>query len=709
MAANPKCDPLENNINVPHPPPLPGLPGFTLDVNFPTPNIGLPEGIPEDILDWVRRLQLSLPGGGLLKEMLETLQETIAAIISHLLAYLNMFMSFYNFALAIIEVIICIINVLTAVMNPFKVIKRVKCLIRKCFPLFIRVVLPFFAYLALLLALLALLLALIEYIIALLKRLIEQLLKNLKRLTKMFEQGNSNTALAIVSKIADLMCLFEHIFVLLGVIDLIISLVKDKWEKTFKQCNGSDNNSGNILSEDALCASFLQAPESLVDADNEVWKSRVKGSNGELWYCNEVYGAPFVGFPATSVAKLRPETVYLRDTTLVNALQFKNMIAFKPLSENREFPFFPFDSTITASLPYEKIPYFSDITVYVDPNDGYGPRNFLIENTVVTLPTYNAILTVTSNNPITTYDPTAFLTLSGGQTTNDVYGYNGYTIAQLLKAANPGLPPSINGNGGNSYYTNINHQLEINFLALAEYMLITMDCIPSVKEEFDYFETVNEKSLSNDLASAVDLPDVGSAISNMTACLNNYQSNITLETTEEFSTCMNEILSNLSDEANTAYCQLLEASIDIYNTDVDLEPEIQFVTEPIEIIVTPKNNDGNTLADLMGGFSTSIDVDGCLASKFTADATLGNVSDFAYDGYGNFIAQIISHEPGDGYVTISFDGEQIPQLSTPTNLNQEPSINNDPLEYSFVGFFVDGYGAGVLPLPRREERDTSNG
>jgi len=702
MAYNEKCDPLSNTYDVPVLPPIPGLDGFTLDINFPTLGIELPEGIPEDLLDWIRRLKLNLPGGGVLQETLESFQETISEILAHLLASLQMFLSFYNIILAIIEIIICVINVLLAFSSVRKTIKAIKCLIRKCYPFFIRVALPFMSFLALLLSLLALLLALIEYIIALIKRLIEQLLRNIRRLEDVLRDGNPNSALAIVSKLADLMCLFEHIFVLLGVVNLIIDLIKSKLSKRFKVCNGTDDNN-SVLSNDNICAAFLQEPDTQTVVSPETWALRMKGdASGNMWYCNEVYGAPIfpAGLPDT---KIRNESVYLNDDSLAEALRFSNMISYKPINESRSFPMFPFSNSITADLQSNMIPYSVDITMNIDPNDGYGARDITIEDTVVLLPTTQAILQVLAGIPIPSTGTYGFLLVSGGKTINDPNGYDGHTIEELL-FDNSGLPPSITGSGTNVSYPNITYQVKANYESLVEYGVVNIGCLPSMQQEYAHFDEVYDKPMS---VLAVDLPDVGSAISQMEQCVTTLKSGMNVDAINNFDTCMNDILVDLSNQANTSYCQLLDQSIDIYNTSIDLEPDLQFASLPIDLNITPLNTDNGTIADLVGGFGTSVDIDGCLSSNFTATASLGDVSDFTYDGYGNFTAQITSDVPGDGYVEVFYKGEQIPTIISPADIDEQPSIVYTPIEYTFVGLFADGYAQGVLPLSRRDEGDVS--
>jgi len=703
MAYNQNCDPLSKTYDVPVLPPIPGLPGFTLDINFPTLGLELPDGIPEDLLDWIRRLKFNLPGGGLLEDILRSLQDTIASIIARLLSLLNLFLSVYNFIMAIIEIIICIINVLTAFKSIRKMIKRIKCLIRKCFPIFVRIVMPFFALLALLLNLLALLLALIEYILELLRRLIEQLLRNIRRLDKVIRDGNANAALAVISKIADLLCLFEHIFVLLTVIDLILALINSKLNKNFKICNGG-SSSQSILTADDLCASFLQEPDTIITENPETWDLRMKGTAGNMWYCNEVYGVPFSFFPATALAQIRKESVYLNDDSLAEALRFSNMISYKPINESRSFPMFPFDKSITTSTEESMIPYFVDITMNIDPNDGYGARDITVEDTIVLLPTTQAILEVQASIPIPTTGTYGFLLVSGGQTVNDPNGYNGYTIEELLYD-NCGVDPSDTGYGGNVTYNNITYQVKANYEILVEYGLITIGCLPTMQQEYAHFDEVYEKPLRPDID--VTLPDVSGAVTGMRQCISTLSSAINEANINTFDTCMNDILVDLSDQANTAYCQLLDESIDIYNTDISVTPNMQFVTQPIDLNVTPLSDDGRTFDELVGGFGDSIDIDGCISGNFTATATLGDISDFSYDGYGNFVAQITSDVPGDGYVEVFYKGEQIPTVVAPADTDITPSITYDPIEYTFVGFFDDGYVGGVLPLPRRDEGDAS--
>jgi hypothetical protein len=85
---------------------------------------------------------------------------------------------------------------------------------------------------------------------------------------------------------------------------------------------------------------------------------------------------------------------------------------------------------------------------------------------------------------------------------------------------------------------------------------------------------------------------------------------------------------------------------------------------------------------------------------------LGNITDFTYDGYTVFNADITSSFPGDGYLTVSFAGNT---FSTVLNLNSDttPSVIAEvKLPYTFIG---TGAGADSTQeaLPRRDATDVS--
>ena len=504
MIYNTKCDPLNNKINVPQLSPLPGMPGFGFNLNYKGPTLPSLEGIPEDIMKYVDMLKLALPGGAFLKHQIESLQQSISKIIASLLSYLNLFLGFYFMLLSIIELSLCIIQVLCGVPNPFSLVRRLKKLKRKCIPIFISICFPLFALLALLLALISILLALIEYIIALVKRFIEQLLKNVKRLKFILQQGNSDAALAIIAKIGDLMCLFEHVFVLLGAIDTIMELIKTKWKKILKVCSagGGDGDGVDELDQTdqayeesccgAICANFLSNPESQIDDPFEIWKSRVKGRLGQINYTNKVLGMPYPSLP-TTIVPVRDEAIYFIDDFLDSTLTFNNIIS-SPSIEGIMFPFFP-PSTITAYTERGKIPYFIDISFGFNPEDGHGARLITITDCIITNVILDAPMYVAGGVVIPEHNDKGFLALIGGIFIDELGRQ--YTLLDIMRkiVGQPGTDPNADGNSAYTYMTDVIFQLKINYNALLDYMLITIDCLPSMILEDKFLSTSMYKPL----------------------------------------------------------------------------------------------------------------------------------------------------------------------------------------------------------------------
>lgn len=703
MVQNPKCSPLEYNVNVPSGPPLPGTPGFSFDINFPTAPLPSLSGIPEDIISWLNRLKLKLPGGGVLQKYVDSLAAKISDILATLLGYLNAFMGILMFVMAIIKLILCIIKTLCAFPTPWAVIRSIKRLLRECIPLFISICFPYFAWLILLLSLIEILLALIEYIIMMIIRLIKQIIKNIKRIIGLITSSRGpNAALAVLAKLANLMCLFQMIFEFLAVIFGILEIITKQWSEILKVCSDGDPgpNGERGPDDDQVCAEFMKNPIIQTDADIEIYKSRVGGVDGYIWYCNQIFGQ-IIAVPQT-ITTVRPEAIYLFDDALIDSLKFSNMILYN------DFPFFPFDKVITKDIQKRLKPYFVDLFVTCDPGDGYGSRKIQVDDVTVTYVTKSAIKTVTSSIPGIVVNNNGYLILSGGATSNDPY-FNGRTLETLLgqkEKASPNRGEPLYGDGYEISFSNIEYNLKINYDALAAYNLITMGCFPSIQLEKSVLNASFGKVFNFALPDFVTLPDVGGAIDDLTVCFNTYVQNMTLDTTDTFQTCMLNIMNKLNDDAINTFCQLLQASIDIYSTQLTLSTDLQFVNNPIIITITPKDQAGRTLLDLIGSFVPPVgSIDSCLASKFVGQATFGTVESFSYDGYGNFIANLNSDTAGDGYVNILFDGDMIKQIIKPADPSSPPSIIDYSLPYTFIGSnIVDGY----ISATRRDETDNGN-
>lgn len=687
MVQNPKCSPLENNINVTPGPPLPGAPGFSLDLNIPLPDLAL-DGIPEDILSLLRKLRFKLPGLGVIQSIVDSLTETVTKILSDILSWLNMFLGVYMFIMAIIELIMCIIQVLCAIPNVWAMIKAVKRLLRKCLPLFITIVFPWFALLNLLLALLALILALIEYIILMIIRLINQIIKNLKNLYTALSKGNTSAAMSVINKIASLLCLFEQIFLFLEIIFAVFEMITSMWSKTIKGCSRRGGES------EYVCTDFLDEPVKKVSEISDIWETKVGSDLGRLLYCNKVYGS-YSYLPGSS-QEIRKELVYLFDDTLAANLNFHNIIYSNDAS------FFPFDRNITPGLDISKKPYTVDLELMFNPSDGYGSRNIQVNGVTVTNVTTEILKDVELVGPSSVLlkytDNNGALVLSGGQSV-DGYGYNGKTIEQLLRGSdneNPDIGESLG-----MTYNNITYKLVTNYDALAEYKLITINCIPSVGAIISNLDTVFERPFSAKIPDFVVLPDIGGALDALQGAFADYRRSIDADTTEKFGNDLIDIMNTLKEQTEAAYCQALNALIDPYNTNIALQPSLQFTSQNITVEVVPSDTSGRTFSDMIGSYPPPESCLSNIADKFKIEATFGKASAFTYSE-GKFVSTISSVDSGDGEVKVYFDGNQVVKVIRPEDLNADDIIDDSGIPYSFIGINV---GSGDI---RRDEVDAAN-
>lgn len=693
MTQNPKCSPLENNINITPGPPLPGLQGFGFDLNLGLPQPALPEGIPEDILSWLRKLRFKFPGLGNLQSYVDSLSQTVSKIISDLLSYLNVFLGFYLFALAIIELIMCVINVLCSLPNMWATIRAVKKLIRKCLPLFISICFPYFVLLNLLLSLLAILLALIEYIILMIRRLIEQILKNLKKLYTALTKGNTAAGLAIVNKIANLLCLFEQIFLFLEIIFAVFELITSAWSKTIKGC-GKKGSAG--ADDSTVCSEFLSDPTSQDVVDPEIHVTRVASTAGKLWYCKQTYGS--YSFLPTASGEIRKELVYLFDNSLITDLKFKNII------KSNGFTFFPFDKVITPALDLTKKPYLVDLTVMANPGDGNGTRLIEVKDITVTTVTTTAQKEVISfsggSQVVNQTDPDGILVLSGGSSV-DSFGYNGKTIEQILRGSEAQPDPDI-GTSAYLEFTGIEHALKANYNALAEYGLITMNCFPSIGMEQDMLEATFPKGLTTVIPDYVTIPNISKTIEDLQVAFNTYRASIDEDSTNKFGADLENIMNQLQADASNSYCQSISAMMNETSMTISLSPDLQFINNNIQVGVIPSDASGRTFSDMVGSFTPPESCLSNLASKFKAETTFGQASDFIYDGYGQFVSNISSEIAGSGEVKVYFDGNQIVTIIKSDDMDVQPITDDSGKPYTFVGFDSNNAGA-----PRRDESDTS--
>ena len=97
-----------------------------------------------------------------------------------------------------------------------------------------------------------------------------------------------------------------------------------------------------------------------------------------------------------------------------------------------------------------------------------------------------------------------------------------------------------------------------------------------------------------------------------------------------------------------------------------------------------------------------------IANKLTANVTLGEISNFVYDGQGLFIGQISSNVDGKGEVDVSFDNQSLTLVTLPEDLNQSATSEIQKLEYRFIAAGVLGTTDTGIDSDGKPRRDISD-
>jgi hypothetical protein len=81
---------------------------------------------------------------------------------------------------------------------------------------------------------------------------------------------------------------------------------------------------------------------------------------------------------------------------------------------------------------------------------------------------------------------------------------------------------------------------------------------------------------------------------------------------------------------------------------------------------------------------------------------MGDISQFSYDGYQAFIADLTSLIPGNGVIKVAFNNNFISILTNPSSIDQSPSVSVKSLHYTFVATTARSQEQGK---PSRDEGD----
>ena len=706
------CDPSSNSLNPPNlgPPPNLGFGNIFSPAQIPFPDLSLPPGIPEDIIEILETIFARIPGGKLIPSP-DGAFDSVYDAISSLLNALSPYLAFYNFIQAILNMIICIIEVLCALMSPFKVIKAVRKLFKTCIPDFLAMF-PFLALLAMILALILLLIALIEYLINTIIAMINDIIENIKNLAEAFQIGNAEGIIAITIKLSQLLCLIEQLFGLLIVFQVLFVIIKALAEiGGVKPCKR-----GDTCCDDETCPPFIGD-----NADGTV------GTGGRLIYHRQ-YGLDVssLGIPGFEnlITPLRSERWQFVDDN--NPEYPFNLIITPSGGSSPAFPFGVVSDSIYWPQPqtYNKddsltstVPYTLDMRVVVDPamfghesvnGDFSGERAFQINDIIVSRQPYNGVfdhendlqLSSSFGNSDGTLrliggkvfedDGTTSFNIDGVQASLDTFIHRDSVTSSQLPSFEDGYQ-----------FSDITWNMKINHAVLMKYQIITAGCIPEIQAESEIMDATIPTTASP-IVQIGALPDLDTALECLGSAISTFRQDMSIENAAIFQDSVVGCLEDLRDQSIEVFTKALISGVSIYKSDVEVNPEIQFVNRPIKLSVRLKDAGGNELGNTIPEASQ-----GEVASLLDAQVTFGNVSGFTYDGYSLFVADITSDTAGTGTAQVSFNGNFFSEVLNRENDDVPSEISIITLPYEFVGF--DGGQANPDPIVRRDETDTASG
>jgi len=688
------CSPNDVAVAVPEGPSGPGIPGFGVPFSLKVPELSpFPDGFPEDLLDLFNKLQLLVPPGALKPQLNPNFGKDVFDSIMKLLDQFMPFLMLYKFFLPILEIIICIIEVLCSLMNPFKLIRALNRLFTQCIPAFLNLF-PVFALIIMIISLLLLIIALVEYIVAQIAKFIKTVLRNIKALEKAFQKGDAASVKAIAQKLGSMLCMFQNLFVLFAIFNIIIQVIRDILSLVFSIPPCEDGDPSN---QDGCCTP---------DVCPAIVKEQYTRSSGTFKYLNQVAVQTTLSLPAAFGGafnfNVRPESWQLYDLSQEQKQQFRNIFDAYDVTILPKPIFFPTDSTYNAQTDYKQAPYTLDLRMFYNPSS-WGrsglPRFIRFNNVIMTnVPTVNLSegdLSIQSvHNGIglmaggAGYEDDGTTVLTGFAADGITSITNQATLENFIhQPAQYSINPILSINDGYTF-SNMEYIFKPNIAPLLTKNLVTLGCVPSIATNRTFINNVFagdiglKTQLLGSLINDPNFPNPGAAQECMTTAISNLRSDMTAAGVAQFQATTDLCLNKLKNDTNAALGALVGIGCDPCKSTFTAIPKIQFTSKSIIVAVNLNEKNGMSLTS---GLSTAVAAD--LATRIKGHITFGKIDAFKYDGYQSFNANLTSAVPGTGSIMISFDNNILCTNTLPppgSSADAVPVHTLQSIDYQFI-------------------------
>lgn len=673
------CSPSQNNINISSPGVGPSLPGLGLPFSVPkTPfsDVGIPEGVPEDLLELLNTIIARLPQGIKLVPNSDSAMKGIWDAISSIFNQLAPFLAFFKFIQALLNMVMCIIDVICALKHPLALMKAIKRLFKNCIPDFLSLF-PWFSLIIMILSLILLLIAIIEYLYNVIKSYIEQIVQNINILKRAIQVSDDQAVLAAVNKISYMLCLIEQLFSMLMALAALFAIIEPLMRLAGRGvCSKSSGSS--CCEDDDYCPPFIRENEN-----------GLYSNSGKLTYYSRIDldwpdDKRFNFLKNSGLNPQREETWQFVDT---NPGKYKFLDIITP-SKNLGFIFWPEGDEYTKDANINRVPYLLDMSFYANPkslgitNDYNGIRRFLIKDIIVIKkPTEYPI---TYNGGTDTSVNSGALQLGGGtvwQYTED--GYSAYMIGSTQATLNTFILNSIGSStaptGDDGYnLSNIDYTLRFNYASLVDKGITTLMCSPG-----NAIEAAVVNAEYADVRSVLDkigeLPDINATVECLNTALTKFRQNLNEETAAIFQSEVSACLDSLKEDATNYYGEGTSAAADRFSSDFEIDPTLQFVKKDINITIRLRDKSGSLLAE-----NISPSIGNNLAKLIKVTPTLGTATELEYDGYSSFKSVLTSKKAGIGEVKAFLNKESFSMIINRENENENTAIIEKVLTYEFV-------------------------
>lgn len=251
-------------------------------------------------------------------------------------------------------------------------------------------------------------------------------------------------------------------------------------------------------------------------------------------------------------------------------------------------------------------------------------------------------------------------------------------------------------------FDNIQFTWKPNAPALAGYNVTTFGCMPQVSFEKNL---LNNYIVAEGISPVADklpaLPDIDKAYKCLTAAIADFRKDISSAGAAIFQAKALSCLDVLKTETLTTLTAAVIAASSQFKSDYTLDTDIQFTTRSIIVSVFLRDASGTLITTGLPESSATE-----ISKKLSAEVSLGSISDFTYDGYSTFTAELTSSKPGDGTITVLFNSKVLSVFS-PTDGTTASKIEENVKNYTFISSDASGL-QGVVDTRspvRRDETD----